>query len=184
MSGIVITFPGRRSSTANAASNPSFDLPRENVAEVEFMTPGDARRLRKLQSEPETETGKNAQLRLQRRDAWWNAERQVDYWKAVMRMHHAISAVQSADLPEGGSHQKAEHWHWHPIVDNYRKALVRLLLTPAHRRSDITWKQKVLASEEHKHTNLTTEYLEATIAKDIEFLAAHPTRRNTAPASG
>jgi hypothetical protein len=141
------------------------------------MTPGEARRLRKLQSEPETTTGKNAQLRMQRREAWWQAERQVDYWKACMKMHSAVSAVQHAGLPEGAAHQKAEHWHWQPIVESYRKAIARLFLTPAHRLSDITWKQKALGSGDHTYTDLSSERIEAAIAKDIAFLAAHPTRR-------
>lgn len=70
---------------------------------------GQVRRQRILQSpEPETETGKNARLRLARREAWWQAERQVDYWKACMEMHHAIACVQRADLPEGNNHPKVD----------------------------------------------------------------------------
>lgn len=70
-----------------------------------------------------------------------------------------------------------EHWHRHPIIDNYRKAIARLFLTPAHRLSDVGWKQKALAAEEHKHTDLSSERIEAAISHDIEFLAAHPARR-------
>jgi hypothetical protein len=101
-----------------------------------------------------------------------------------MNMHDAISSMQRAGLPEGAKHKKVEPEQRWVLLDSYRKAIVRLFLTPSHKLSDVTWKQKALASGEHKYTNLTTEYLEATIAKDIEFLAAHPTRRNTAPASG
>lgn len=36
---------------------------------------------------------------------------------------------------------------------------------------------KTLAAEEHKHTDLSSERIEAAISHDIEFLAAHPTRR-------
>ena len=166
----IIAFPSRASSYA-----PNNPLPTENV--VELIMPGDARRPRRLQSEPATETSKNAKLRLQRREAWWKAERKVEYWKACMKMHHVISSVQRAGLPEGDNHQKAEHWHWHPIAANYRKAIADLFLTPAHRLSDITWKQKALAAEEHKYTDLSRERIEAAIARDIDFLAAHPTRR-------
>lgn len=151
-------------------------LPPENVVEVE-LTVGDARGLRKFQNELKTETGKNAKLRLQRREAWWQAERRVEYWKACMKMHSAIHSAQCAGLPEGDNHQKAEHWHWHPILDSYRKALVALLLTPASTLLNVTWKQKALAAEEHKYTDLSRERLEAAIARDLKFLAAHPTRR-------
>ncbi|GMP11868.1 hypothetical protein [Bradyrhizobium sp. TM239] len=166
----ILTFPSRASSYA-----PNNPLPTENV--VELMMPGDARRLRRLQSEPTTETARNAKLRLQRREAWWKAERKVEYWKACMKMHTAISSVQRAGLPEGDNHQKTENSHWHPIAANYRKAIAELFLTPAHRLTDITWKQKALAAEEHKYTDLSRDRIEAAIAQDIDFLAAHPTRR-------
>ncbi|MET4149903.1 hypothetical protein [Bradyrhizobium sp. RT7b] len=171
----IITFPGRRSSVASG--NPSIELPAENVREIETIVPCSARRLRQTKSEPVTETGKNAKLRLQRREAWWQAERRVEYWKACMNMHSAIHSAQHGGLPEGDNHQKAEHWHWHPIIDSYRKAIVELLLTPASTRLNVAWKQKALAAEEHKYTDLSRERLEAAIARDLKFLAAHPTRR-------
>lgn len=154
-------------------------LPSENVAEVELM-PGRARRQRILQApepEPKTETGKNAKLRLQRREAWWQSERRVEYWKACMKMHSAIRSAQLAGLPEGDNHQRAEDWHWHPIIDSYRKAIAELLLTPASTLLNVAWKQKALAAEEHKYTDLSSERVEAAIARDLKFLAAHPTRR-------
>lgn len=94
-----------------------------------------------------------------------------------MKMRSAIYSVQRAGLPEGDNHSRVEHWHWHPIIDNYRKAIAGLFLTPAHRLSDVAWRQKALAAEEHKHTDLSSERIEAAISHDIEFLAAHPARR-------
>ncbi|WP_426615757.1 hypothetical protein [Bradyrhizobium sp. McL0616] len=155
-------------------------MPPSNVAEVKVVPYSvtsvemlDPRRPPELQ----TETGKNAKLRLQRREAWWQAERQVEYWKACMKMHHAISNVQRAGMPEGDNHQEAEHWHWHPIAENYRKAVARLFLTPASTQLNIAWKKKALAAKEHNYTELTDKQIERAIQRDLEFLAAHPTRR-------
>ncbi|MDN5003804.1 hypothetical protein ACFQZO_23490 [Bradyrhizobium sp. GCM10027634] len=165
----VITFPGRNPAPLG---NPSFELPPENIAEAPVTW-----LCRRRRSEPQTETGKNAKLRAARRQAWWNAERQVEYWKACMNMHSAIGSVQRAGLPEGENHQKVEYWHHAPIVDNYRKAVARLFLTPAPTLLNVTWKKKALAAEKHKFTDVSADKIEAAIAQDLEFLAAHPTRR-------
>jgi hypothetical protein len=63
------------------------------------------------------------------------------------------------------------------LVRAYRKALVTQLLTPAHRAADVDWKQKTLATGQHKYTDIKTERIERAIADDLAFLAAHPTRR-------
>ncbi|MCW2219503.1 hypothetical protein M2232_003035 [Bradyrhizobium japonicum] len=174
----VVTFPGTRPpSNIRELRNPSYQLPTENVVD---STPGKARRHRRQQSELQTETGKNAKIRRQRREAWWQSERRVEYWKACMKMHSAIRSAQLAGLPEGDNHQTAENWHWHPIIDSYRKAIAELLLTPASTLLNVAWKQKALAAEEHKYTDLSSERVEAAIARDLEFLTAHPTRRKPA----
>ncbi|MEY9413963.1 hypothetical protein ABIF69_000405 [Bradyrhizobium japonicum] len=172
----ILTFPtgGLPLSNIRELRNPLFEFPTENVVEP---TPGDARRQRRLQSESQTETSKNAKLRRQRREAWWQSERRVEYWKACMKMHSAIRSAQLAGLPEGDNHQRAENWHWHPIVDSYRKAIAELLLTPASTLLNVAWKLKALAAEEHKYTDLSSERVEAAIARDLKFFADHPTRR-------
>lgn len=172
----ILTFPtgGLPPSNIRELRNPLFQFPTEDVVEP---TRGDARRQRRLQSESQTETGKNAKLRLQRREAWWQSERRVEYWKVCMKMHSAIRSAQLAGLPEGGNHQRVEDWHWHPIIDSYRKAIAELLLTPASTLLNVAWKQKALAAEEHKYTDLSSERVEAAIARDLKFFEDHPTRR-------
>jgi hypothetical protein len=112
-----------------------------------------------------------------RREAWWQAERRVEYFKASLKLHDAISCVQRAGMPEGANHKKTEFEQRWAIVGSYREAIARLFLTPAYRLSDVTWKQKALAAGEHKHTDLASERIEAAIAKELAFLAAHPVRR-------
>lgn len=170
----ILAFPigGLPSSNIRELRNPSYQLPTENVVEP---APGKARR------QSQTETGKNAKIRQQRREAWWQSERRVEYWKACMKMHSAIRSAQLAGLPEGDNHQTVEDWHWHPIIDGYRKAIAELLLTPASTLLNVAWKQKAFAAEQHKYTDLSSERVEAAIARDLKFLAEHPTRRLRRP---
>lgn len=172
----ILTFPtgGLPPSNIRELRNPSYQLPTENVVEP---PPGKACRQRRPQSGSQTQTGKNAKLRRQRREAWWQSERRMEYWKACMKMHSAIRSAQLAGLPEGDNHQRAENWHWHPIIDSYRNAIAELLLTPASTLLNVAWKQKALAAEEHRYTDLSSERVEAAIARDLKFLAEHPTRR-------
>jgi hypothetical protein len=43
---------------------------------------------------PATETAKNSRLRNGRRDAWWRAERLVDYWRARFDWYSALGTAQ------------------------------------------------------------------------------------------
>jgi hypothetical protein len=43
---------------------------------------------------PATETAKNARIRIERRDAWWLAERVADYWKARLDWHAEFGTAQ------------------------------------------------------------------------------------------
>jgi hypothetical protein len=51
------------------------------------------------------------------------------------------------------------------------------MLTPAPDMQSVAWKRAQLKAENHKHTDLTTERIERSIADDVEFLKSHPTRR-------
>lgn len=160
--------------------------PPQNVAEVE-MPPREMRRqLRWQQEPPQTETARNVRLRHQCRDAWYAAEARTRYWSARMKLHSAIeSASQRGAFPKGAL--EGEHDHdkdgWMVLVQLFRSALAKQLLTPAWRAADVAWKQKALAAREHRYTDLTDEQIESAIQQDIEFLAAHPRRRKREEAS-
>jgi hypothetical protein len=98
-----------------------------------------------------------------------------------MKMHHAISSVQRAGLPEGGYHPDIQSEDWFYLLRSYREALVAQFLTPAARLSDVEWKRRSLAAGNHEYTGLTVERIEFAIAQDLEFLAAHPTHRAQVP---
>ena len=62
-------------------------------------------------------------------------------------------------------------------LGKYREAVAQQMLTPAPDTAAITWKRAALKSGQHKFTDVKTERIERVIASDLEFLAAHPTRR-------
>ncbi len=126
---------------------------------------------------PVTATGKNQRLRKQRRGAWWKAERAVHYWRARLDLQSAISCAQHAGLTEGNFHPPTAPADRDVLLENYRAALVKQLLTPAPTVADVKWKQLALARGDHKFTDARTEKIERAIADDLAFLAAHPTRR-------
>jgi hypothetical protein len=125
---------------------------------------------------PKTETARNFQLRMERRDAWSAVSREVNYWRARMDLHNAIASVQRAGLPEGDLHPEAVPKDYHELLRNYRLAFARKLLTPAHRQADIDWKQKALEAGQHNYTSLTRERVEYAIDQDIEFMKTYPVR--------
>ena len=70
-----------------------------------------------------------------------------------------------------------EHWR---LVELWRAALVKQLLTPAPDLGAVTWKRTQLADEQYKHVGVKRERIELAIAADAEWLAAHPTKRSIA----
>ena len=145
-------------------------LPPENLVEVDMIP-------RYRPREPQTEPAKNAKLREERRNRWWEASAVREYWKARLQLAGAISSVQRHDLPEGDNHPQYSPDERFAILRTYREALVKQLLTPAPDVASITWKRAALASDQHRHIGVKTEKIERAIAQDLEFLAAHPTRR-------
>ena len=64
------------------------------------------------------------------------------------------------------------------LVDKWREALVKQLLTPAPDLAAITWKRAQLAGRGFKHLPTKAGRIERVIAENLAFLAAHPTRRS------
>jgi hypothetical protein len=125
-----------------------------------------------------SETCKNQRLRGCRRDVWREADAVMDYWHVSMKMDGAISRVQHHGAPEGELHPTRIPTDYWTLVEKYRKAWARLMLTPAPDMQSVTWKRAQLKAGSHKHTDLKTERIERAIADDVEFLRAHPTRQS------
>ena len=65
-----------------------------------------------------------------------------------------------------------------PMVEKYREALVKQLLTPAWDTASVKWTQNALARGEYRHTGVKPELIERAIGADLAFLAAHPVRQS------
>jgi hypothetical protein len=84
------------------------------------------------------------------------------------------SETRSARRQWPSPHNPDDRW---AILANWRQAIAQQLLTPAPDTAAVAWKKAALAVGQHEHTDVKTERIERAIASDLEFLAAHPTRR-------
>jgi hypothetical protein len=123
-------------------------------------------------------TAENGHIRKERYDVWRMAEAAVDYWRVRMKLHHALACAQNHDLPEGRLHPPINERDYIPIVEKWRMALVKQLLTPAPTAGAVSWKKAALIQEQFKYVGVKSERIERAIADDLAFLAAHPVRRS------
>jgi hypothetical protein len=130
-----------------------------------------------FRNEDVSDTCQNQRLRSNRRDVWREADAVMEYWHVSMKMDSAISRVQNFGTPEGDLHPTRNPKDYWTLVEKWRKAWARLMLTPAPDMLSVRWKRAQLKARNHKHTDLKTERIEQAIADDVEFLKAHPTRR-------
>jgi hypothetical protein len=131
---------------------------------------------------PATETAKNARIRITRRDAWWQAGRVADYWRVRLDWHGALEIAQKYGIADSVSFPSAENENRYGLVDKWREAVAKQLLTPAPDLGAITWKRAKLKSGDFPHLPIKKERVERSIAEDVAFLAAHPTRRSNSEA--
>ena len=143
------------------------------------LTPRQMRRLGKPElPPPATETAKNSRIRIARRDAWWHARRVADYWRARLDWWSALGTAQHYGIADSASFPSAENENRFGLVGKWREAVAKKLLTPAPDLAAITWKRAKLESNDFPHLPIKKERVERAIADDVEFLAAHPTRRS------
>ena len=76
-------------------------------------------------------TAENGRLREKRYEAWREAEAATRYWRARLDFHDALSSVQRRAMSEGRSHPAADDEDRQALVNGWRAAFVRQLLTPA-----------------------------------------------------
>jgi hypothetical protein len=126
---------------------------------------------------PATETAKNSRIRIKRRDVWWHAGRVADYWCARLDWQAALECAQSWGVADSGKIQPAGTESRYDLVDKWREAVVKQLLTPATDLAAITWKRAKLAGRGFSHLPVTRERVDQAIADDVAFLTAHPTRK-------
>ncbi len=125
-----------------------------------------------------SKTAENEHLRADRREVWRMAEAATHYWRARLDFGDAVLCVQRWEMPEGRSHAIVTHEDCGSMVNRWRAAMVKQLLTPAPDVAAVKWKQIALARRQHAYTDVKTESIERSIADDLAFLAAHPVRQS------
>jgi hypothetical protein len=132
---------------------------------------------------PATETAKNARIRIARRDVWWRADRTTEYWRARMDWQHALEIAEMWGIADSDSFPSPRSDISRlALVDKWREAVAKQLLTPASDLAAITWKRAKLAGGGFSHLPVRRERVERAIADDVAFLAAHPARRSNSEA--
>jgi hypothetical protein len=126
----------------------------------------------------ESATVGNGRLRKGRREVWRAAEAATRYWRVRLEFEWAVSWAQRMEIPEGGFHPAVDPDGRFPMVQKWRAALVRQL---AHSRVGCRFGQveaETLVRGQHRYIGVKSEQIERAIAKDLAFLAVHPTRRS------
>jgi hypothetical protein len=121
-----------------------------------------------------TTTMKNRRLRDERKEAWRRADAVTNYWKARLQFMDAASIAARRGLREEGCHYcEIDHKARWAVLESYRAAIGKQLLTLAPDVASVNWKRahmtKVLIE-------VKRERVEQAIADDMAFLGAHPTR--------
>jgi hypothetical protein len=166
-----------------SAARPSAEHPSEaNVASLPEQTPREARRQARQLLPPATETGRNHRLRLNRRDAWWAARQLTEYWRARLDWQAALSSAQQHNVADANSYPECDDGGKDRmlLVDPWRAALVKQMLTPAPNVAASNWKRMQLRAENYLYSSVKPKRLQRAIDADVEWLSAHPTRQSIA----
>lgn len=118
------------------------------------------------------DTQYNSMLRQQRFTAWRTVRTELRYFEALANL-----ALYNFDPPELYHVPALKLAHRQVYVERYRDALARLLLIPSPSQLELKWKRQELKNL-YVGVPVKREDVEASIAADEIFLAAHPTRRS------
>jgi hypothetical protein len=129
-------------------------------------------------AESSSTTAQNGRLRKERYETWRMAEVVTRYWRTRLDFHDALSSVQRRGISEGRCHPAVNGEDRRALVDKWRAAFVKQLLTPASDAASVAWKQNALARGKYEYSGLKPERLKHVIAEDLAFLAAHPVRQS------
>jgi hypothetical protein len=124
-----------------------------------------------------TDIGMNERLRKERGSAWGAARVKVKFLLAQLDMRDATLAAQHCNLPEALTWPRVDPVDRLPMVENWRKARMVQLLTPAPDAKCLRWKRHVVERMfPFDWVGVNPEQVEKAIADDEAFLKAHPTR--------
>lgn len=126
-----------------------------------------------------TMTARNRCLRDERKEVWRRADAVTGYWNARLRFMDAASIAARCGLREEGCHRESNHEARSAVLESYRAALGKQLLTPAPDVASVNWKR---AHMTESFIGVKRERIERVTADDMAFLSAHPTRNLKAKA--
>jgi hypothetical protein len=93
-----------------------------------------------------------------------------------MDWHYELKFAQESGLADSGSFPPAEDRE--SLVETWREAVAKKLLTPAPNVAAVAWKRAKLSRRDFRHLPVRLDRIERAIAEDVAFLAAHPTRKS------
>jgi len=123
-------------------------------------------------------TCKNSRLRQARGKAWNRASQTTSYWRARLDWHRELYSAQEWGLADSGSFPPAADENRYSLVERWREAVVKQLLTPAPNVAAVAWKRAKHSGRDFSYLPVEPERVERVIADDEAFLAAHPVRQS------
>ena len=101
-----------------------------------------------------------------------------------MDWRSALGTAQQYGIADSASFPSTENENRFGLVDTWREAVVKQLLTPAPDGAAVAWKRAKLAGRGFSHLPTKAERIERVIAEDLAFLAAHPVRQSKRKTTG
>jgi hypothetical protein len=128
--------------------------------------------LEPLPDETLLDTEYNFIVRSSRRKVWRRAVATTRYFKVALEYGNAADNY-SHVVEQNSIAGLLTNAHHTTLVKAYREAISRQILTPAPNIAAIAWKR----AQRDGYLPINQQEIEAAIAADERFLAAHPTRR-------
>ncbi len=125
----------------------------------------------------DTPTARNLRLRAARRAEWWKAWHVTRYWRARCDWQMALESGQRWSVGDAKSFGDTDINERLALLALWRTALGNQMLTPAPSMEAVEWKRTRLRTRDLVYCPVKPETCEKAIAEDLEWLAAHPTRR-------
>jgi hypothetical protein len=137
--------------------------------------------LREVTTAPEkfSPSVRNHRMRQSRRDAWRTAEGLTNFARARMDWHSSLQTAQSWNVAGSNEYPNFQDSQDRiGLVDRWRDALVKQMLTPAPDQAAVNWKRVQMRGGQYRYVGVKAEKLQRAIDADVEWLIAHPARKS------
>lgn len=192
----VIVFP---KAAATRAARAASTRPTSDASIVRLSSPDRERRGREIMqriSEAErlaalaggvsSDIALNENLRDLRKEPWRRADAKVRFLNAMLEMYDAAGGAQRHGLALARDATVLDEVERFNLVENCRRAVLELLLTPAPTVGDLAWKRRKATSlNPYDWVGATPKQVEKALAADETFLRSFPARHSpNRPAKG